>query len=429
MVRAATIAVQTQNPLHLPHFLIWVDLGLSPNSTNVSGSVTIFWFFVMGCVTSKQAVSVTPALDHSSSFRDNAAAGGSGRSRGSGVVDLEKKKKRIDSGVSENELGESERVSSNGGGGESLSFRLGNLQKYVEGEQVAAGWPAWFSAVAGEAIQGWVPLSADSFEKLEKVGQGTYSSVFHARNLETGRIVALKKVRFDNFEPESVRFMAREIMILRRLDHPNIIKLEGLITSRLSCSIYLVFEYMEHDISGLLSSPDIKLSEAQVKCDMKQLLSGLEHCHSRGTMHRDIKGANLLVNNEGVLKMADFGLANFCGTGPPQWISGVLAVYLLNYSSGAPSFRAELSYTILGILPFARELLRRGTQIPEDARSNAWVSFDGKRRQQLSRGDSVRISMSQHPLPTVNKSDQTGDWFHSLIQCLNWNERLDQKAL
>ncbi|CAN6476055.1 unnamed protein product [Victoria cruziana] len=68
-------------------------------------------------------------------------------------------------------------------------------------------------------------------------------------------------------------------------------------------------------------------------------------------------------------------------------------------------------------------------KIPEDARSNAWVSFDGKRRQQLSRGDSVRIFMSEHPLPTVNKCDQTGDWFRSLIRCLNWNERLDQKAL
>lgn len=68
-------------------------------------------------------------------------------------------------------------------------------------------------------------------------------------------------------------------------------------------------------------------------------------------------------------------------------------------------------------------------KIPVDTRSNAWVSFDGKRRQQLSRGDSVRISMSQHPLPTVNKCDQTGDWFHSLVRCLNWNERLDQKAL
>ncbi|ONM59377.1 hypothetical protein ZEAMMB73_Zm00001d022041 [Zea mays] len=105
--------------------------------------------------------------------------------------------------------------------------------------------------------------------------------------------------------------MAREIQILRRLDHPNVMKLEGLITSRLSCSLYLVFEYMEHDLAGLCSSPDIRFTEAQLKCYMNQLLSGLEHCHSRRVVHRDMKGANLLVNNEGVLKIADFGLANF----------------------------------------------------------------------------------------------------------------------
>ncbi|CAI9266811.1 unnamed protein product [Lactuca saligna] len=283
----------------------------------------------MGCVTSKQAVSVTPAVDHSGVFRDNAAVG-SGRSLGGNgndvVAELEKSKskskskkknKRSESGLSGtgSELGDSGRASSTtGGGGDSVSFRLGNLLKYVEAEQVAAGWPAWLSAVAGEAIHGWVPLRAESYEKLEKVGQGTYSSVFRARELETGRIVALKKVRFDNFEPESVRFMAREIVILRRLDHPNVMKLDGIITSRLSCSIYLVFEYMEHDISGLLSCPDIKFTESQIKCYMKQLLSGLEHCHSRGVMHRDIKGANLLVNNEGIMKIGDFGLANFCNT-------------------------------------------------------------------------------------------------------------------
>ncbi|XP_004508714.1 protein IMPAIRED IN BABA-INDUCED STERILITY 1 [Cicer arietinum] len=252
----------------------------------------------MGCVFVKQGVSVTPAVDHSVDSERN---------------DKKKKNKKSTTesfGASWSEVDESGRASLNCGS-ESLSFRLGNLSKYVEGEQAAAGWPAWLSAVASEAIHGWVPLRGDAFEKLDKIGQGTYSSVFRAKEIETGKIVALKKVRFDNFEPESVRFMAREIMILRRLDHPNIIKLEGLITSRLSCSIYLVFEYMEHDVTGLLSRPDIIFSESQIKCYMKQLLSGLEHCHSRGVMHRDIKGSNLLVNNEGILKVADFGLANF----------------------------------------------------------------------------------------------------------------------
>lgn len=97
-----------------------------------------------------------------------------------------------------------------------------------------------------------------------QIGQGTYSNVYRARDLEHKKIVALKKVRFDNLEPESVRFMAREIHILRRLDHPNVIKLEGLVTSRMSCSLYLVFEYMEHDLAGLASHPGLKFTEAQV---------------------------------------------------------------------------------------------------------------------------------------------------------------------
>ncbi|XVF62662.1 hypothetical protein PTKIN_Ptkin09bG0026400 [Pterospermum kingtungense] len=189
--------------------------------------------------------------------------------------------------------------------------RLSNPPKHVHGEQVAAGWPSWLSSVAGEAISGWTPRRADSFEKIDKIGQGTYSNVYKARDTLTGKIVALKKVRFDNLEPESVKFMAREIMILRRLDHPNVVKLEGLVTSRMSCSLYLVLEYMVHDLAGLAASPAIKFTESQVKCYMHQLLSGLEHCHKRHVLHRDIKGSNLLIDNGGVLKIADFGLASF----------------------------------------------------------------------------------------------------------------------
>ncbi|KAG9129957.1 hypothetical protein Leryth_007078 [Lithospermum erythrorhizon] len=186
-----------------------------------------------------------------------------------------------------------------------------SVPKAVEGEQVAAGWPSWLVEYAGEAINGWVPRRADSFEKLEKIGQGTYSSVYKAKDLKQDKLVALKRVRFDNMDPESVKFMAREILILRRLDHTNVIKLEGLVTSSASSSVYLIFEYMEHDLVGVASLPGVKFSEPQIKCYMQQLLSGLQHCHNRGVLHRDIKGSNLLIDNSGVLKIADFGLASF----------------------------------------------------------------------------------------------------------------------
>ncbi|CAL4945778.1 unnamed protein product [Urochloa decumbens] len=180
----------------------------------------------------------------------------------------------------------------------------------------ASGWPLWLAEAAGDALRGWAPRGADSFQKLEKIGSGTYSNVYKAIDVESGRVVALKKVRVDGVgEAESARFMAREIALLRRLgDHPHVVRLDGLVTSRLNTapSLYLVFEYMEHDLTGLTACATAsgrRLSLPQVKCYMKQLLSGIEHCHNNGVLHRDIKSSNLLVSNDGILKIADFGLA------------------------------------------------------------------------------------------------------------------------
>ena len=68
-------------------------------------------------------------------------------------------------------------------------------------------------------------------------------------------------------------------------------------------------------------------------------------------------------------------------------------------------------------------------KVPDEGRSNAWVSFDGKKRQQLCKGESMRISMSEFPMPTVNKQDQTEDWFASLSRCFGWNQRIEQRAI
>ena len=88
--------------------------------------------------------------------------------------------------------------------------------------------------------------------------------MYKARDRKTKRIVALKKVRFDTTEPESVKFMAREITILRKLDHPNVVKLRGLATSRMQFSLYLVFDFMHADLNKLLSRSGLSLDEAQV---------------------------------------------------------------------------------------------------------------------------------------------------------------------
>ncbi|KAL1326638.1 hypothetical protein HN51_036760 [Arachis hypogaea] len=183
-----------------------------------------------------------------------------------------------------------------------------NVRGHIPTQQ---GWPPWLMEVVGDAIRDWTPRRANTFEKLAKIGQGTYSNVYKARDLVSGKIVALKKVRFDDLEGESVKFMAREILVLKKLDHPNVVKLEGLVTSRICSSIYLVFEYMDHDLAGLVAGHGLNFTQPQIKCYMKQLLCGLEHCHSRGVLHRDIKGSNLLIDNQGILKIADFGLAAF----------------------------------------------------------------------------------------------------------------------
>lgn len=152
------------------------------------------------------------------------------------------------------------------------------------------------------------------FEKVEQVGEGTYGQVYKARNKETGEIVALKRVRMDN-EREGFPITAiREIKILKILNHKNIVCLKEIVTSKASeynhgkGSIYMVMEFADHDLCGLTDA-GIRFTEAQIKCYMKQLLEGLAYCHKNRILHRDIKGSNLLITNEGQLKLADFGLA------------------------------------------------------------------------------------------------------------------------
>ena len=163
-----------------------------------------------------------------------------------------------------------------------------------------------------------------SYEKLGKLGEGTFGEVHKARSRETGRVVALKKILMHNEKDGFPITALREIKLLKMLDHPNVLKLEEMAVERNKgdgrkrATMYMVTPYMEHDLSGLLENPSVHFTEPQIKCYMLQLLEGLRYLHANKILHRDMKAANLLINNKGILQIADFGLARPYDDDPPQ---------------------------------------------------------------------------------------------------------------
>ncbi|XP_075266086.1 uncharacterized protein LOC142358564 isoform X3 [Convolutriloba macropyga] len=167
------------------------------------------------------------------------------------------------------------------------------------------------------AVETWPFGSVEQFEQLGQIGEGTFGQVFKARHKETGVMYALKKVLTDKEREGFPITSIREVKILRQLKHASIVNLVEIVTDKASAhewkngkgSFYLVFEYMDHDLLGVLDSRLVQFTEDHVKSLMKQLLDGLAYCHKKKFLHRDIKCSNILINNKGQLKLADFGLA------------------------------------------------------------------------------------------------------------------------
>ncbi|EAL68416.1 hypothetical protein DDB_G0278487 [Dictyostelium discoideum AX4] len=145
----------------------------------------------------------------------------------------------------------------------------------------------------------------DNYEIISKIGEGISGSVFKAIKKGTEEMVALK-----NFKgwTEGDRASKEECSLLQQLRHiPYITPVIDIYTNFETSEYIIVFPYFEHDLSGLLS--EHRLSIPQVKCYFKQLLEGINEIHNAGVMHRDIKAANLLVNNKGSLFIGDLGTA------------------------------------------------------------------------------------------------------------------------
>jgi MAP/microtubule affinity-regulating kinase len=231
------------------------------------------------------------------------------------------------------------------------------------------------------------PIQLDILENYQfwsDLGRGSYALVKFATNTKTGEKVAIKIYEKSKLEDPMLRKnLSREIKVLKRLTHPNIIQL--LHEESKEKNHYLMLEYVQgHSLQALISKQPLKrLEEKEAVGIFTQFMRGLEYCHSLGVAHRDIKLENVLVGLDGVVKIIDFGFATFCKPG----VKGCIYCGTPNYM--APEIVKKLEYEgipvdvwaagvllyllVTGIFPFGsnkeekvfKRILKLDLQLPE----------------------------------------------------------------
>eukprot|EP00929_Paragymnodinium_shiwhaense_P121093 TRINITY_DN9320_c0_g2_i1.p1 TRINITY_DN9320_c0_g2~~TRINITY_DN9320_c0_g2_i1.p1 ORF type:complete len:565 (+),score=148.36 TRINITY_DN9320_c0_g2_i1:73-1767(+) len=189
---------------------------------------------------------------------------------------------------------------------------------------------------ASEHFHGQLPHEAtiaSSYEKLgAPIGEGTYGTVWRARCTRTGDQVAMKRVVLRNEREGFPVTAVREVRALKRLDHPNVVRLFDVCAappapgSNSPGDIYLIFEYAPSDLTGLLAYRKQKLKLPEIKCLVWALANALDFCHLQNIMHRDLKPSNVLITGQGELKLCDFGLSRIA-EGPGNYSTRVITLW------------------------------------------------------------------------------------------------------
>ncbi|CAB0036850.1 unnamed protein product [Trichogramma brassicae] len=182
------------------------------------------------------------------------------------------------------------------------------------------------------AIQG--SRSVEEYKCLNRIAEGTYGVVYRAQDKRTKEIFALKKLKLlENGADDDYGFpitSLREVNTLLKVQHPNIVTVREIVIGNNTEKIYMVMDYVEHDLKSLMDTMKENhqvFLVSEVKCLMQQLLRAVAHIHDNWILHRDLKTSNLLLSHNGVLKVGDFGLAREYGTPIKPYTSLVVTLW------------------------------------------------------------------------------------------------------
>nr|XP_036855883.1 cyclin-dependent kinase 11B-like [Manis javanica] len=162
------------------------------------------------------------------------------------------------------------------------------------------------------ALQGC--RSVEEFQCLNRIEEGTYGVVYRAKDKKTDEIVALKRLKMEKEKEGFPITSLREINTILKAQHPNIVTVREIVVGSNMDKIYIVMNYVEHDLKSLMETMKQPFLPGEVKTLMVQLLRGVKHLHDNWILHRDLKTSNLLLSHAGILKVGDFGLAREYGS-------------------------------------------------------------------------------------------------------------------
>ncbi|OEL21602.1 Mitogen-activated protein kinase kinase kinase YODA [Dichanthelium oligosanthes] len=197
------------------------------------------------------------------------------------------------------------------------------------------------------------PSPGSRWKKGKLIGRGTFGHVYVGFNSDKGEMCAMKEVTLFSDDPkskESAKQLCQEISLLSRLQHPNIVRYYG--SETVDDKLYIYLEYVSGGSIHKLLQEYGQFGEQAIRSYTKQILLGLAYLHAKNTVHRDIKGANILVDPNGRVKLADFGMAKhingqqcpFSFKGSPYWMAPeIAAMFKIGNSKELPPIPDHLS--------------------------------------------------------------------------------------